>query len=151
MHWCLPKVVFRDAAQDVERQVRARVAHVAGVVHRGAAGVPQHLVAVRRAKLFELPRERVVDLIKLGKWQRQRRGERASERVKIQSQKRLESYIRYLRTVIHQSSTRVASNKTTEADADEFRKILTLKITLHNFIESSMFNLQLRFQAYCAK
>ena len=54
------EVVLHDAAQDVERQVRARVAHVAGVVHRRAAGVPEDLIAARRPEVLHGPRQRVV-------------------------------------------------------------------------------------------
>ena len=54
------EVVLHDPPQDVHRQVRARVAHVARVVHRRPARVPLDLVALERHELLLLARQRVV-------------------------------------------------------------------------------------------
>ena len=42
----VPEVVLEQATQDVHGEVGPRMAHVARVVHRGAARVPAHLVGV---------------------------------------------------------------------------------------------------------
>ena len=42
----VPEVVLEQTTQDIHREVGPRMAHVARVVHRGAARVPAHLVGV---------------------------------------------------------------------------------------------------------
>ena len=56
------KVVLHNATQDVKGKVRARVSHVAVVVHRRSARVPAHAAAVGWDERLNRPGERVAHL-----------------------------------------------------------------------------------------